>query len=278
MVNNAEVKIYLKSKSYKFYYSYNNKSTFLDLLEYFSYLFPELEICQCFEFEVIIRNSYDIPFANFGKTKKFNTIKIENDFLIKKYSEYLSSLDLIDKREKNSCIHCSKNYLKYPKSEIISLFQEEIDKLKSNNKNLNKEKDEKEKEIKNLNKEKLEQEKEIKYLNKEKDEKELKINDLNKEKNEQELKINDLNKEKNEQELKINDLNKEKIEQEMKISSLNRDKNLLEFAINGDIEKINLLNKLGVEGDNLNKINNFIQIDNNTNQIRGNQNYIKKNS
>jgi len=290
MVNNAEVTICLKSKRYKFYYSYNSNSSFLDLLEYFSYLFPELEVCQCFEFEVIIRNSYDIPFANFGKTIKYNTIKIENDFLIKKYSEYLSSLELIDKREKNSCIHCSKNYLKYPKSKIISFFQEEIDKLKSNNKNLNKEKDEKEKEIKILNKEKIEQEKEIKYLNKEKNEKELKINDLNKEKNEQELKINDLNKERNEQELKINDLNKEineqelkindlnkeKIGQEMKISSLNRDKNLLEFAINGDIEKINLLNNLGVEGYNLNKINNFIQIDNNTNQIRGNQNYIKE--
>ena len=292
MVNNVEVTIFIKSKSYRFYYSYNNNSNFLDLLEYFSYLFPELELCQCYGFQVYIRNNNDYRFSNY---KNYNTINIENESYIKRYSEYLSCLVLIEKRK--NCNHYNKNYLKYPKTKIISLFEEEIDKLKSNNdyqtkkiKNLNKEKDEKEKEIKNLNKEKREKEKEIKNLNKEKDEQEskindlnkekdeqaLKINDLNKKKNEQELKINDLNKEKDEQELKLNNLNKEKIEQEKKISSLNRDKNLLEFAINGDIEKINILHKLGVEGDNLKKDNNFIQIDNNSNQITINQKYIKE--
>ena len=264
MVNNVEVTIYIKSKSYRFYYSYNNKSSFLDLLEYFSYLFPELELCQCYGFQVYIRNNNDYRFSNY---KNYNTINIENESYIKRYSEYLSCLVLIEKRK--NCNHYNKNYLKYPKTKIISLFEEEIDNLKSNNdyqtkkiKNLNKEKDEKEKEIKNLNKEKREKEKEIKNLNKEKDE--------------QESKINDLNKEKDEQELKLNNLNKEKIEQEKKISSLNRDKNLLEFAINGDIEKINILHKLGVEGDNLKKDNNFIQIDNNSNQITTNQKYIKE--
>ena len=264
MVNNVEVTIFIKSKSYRFYYSYNNNSIFLDLLEYFSYLFPELELCQCYGFQVYIRNNNDYRFSNY---KNYNTINIENESYIKRYSEYLSCLVLIEKRK--NCNHYNKNYLKYPKTEIISLFEEEIDKLKSNNdyqtkkiKNLNKEKDEKEKEIKNLNKEKREKEKEIKNLNKEKDE--------------QESKINDLNKEKDEQELKLNNLNKEKIEQEKKISSLNRDKNLLEFAINGDIEKINILHKLGVEGDNLKKDNNFIQIDNNSNQITINQKYIKE--
>ena len=292
MVNNVEVTIYIKSKSYRFYYSYNNKSSFLDLLEYFSYLFPELELCQCYGFQAYIRDDNDYLFRNY---KNYNTINIENESYIKRYSEYLSCLVLIEKRK--NCNHYNKNYLKYPKTKIISLFEEEIDNLKSNNdyqtkkiKNLNKEKDEKEKEIKNLNKEKREKEKEIKNLNKEKDEQEskindlnkekdeqaLKINDLNKKKNEQELKINDLNKEKDEQELKLNNLNKEKIEQEKKISSLNRDKNLLEFAINGDIEKINILHKLGVEGDNLKKDNNFIQIDNNSNQITTNQKYIKE--
>ena len=264
MVNNVEVTIYIKSKSYRFYYSYNNKSSFLDLLEYFSYLFPELELCQCYGFQAYIRDDNDYLFRNY---KNYNTINIENESYIKRYSEYLSCLVLIEKRK--NCNHYNKNYLKYPKTKIISLFEEEIDNLKSNNdyqtkkiKNLNKEKDEKEKEIKNLNKEKREKEKEIKNLNKEKDE--------------QESKINDLNKEKDEQELKLNNLNKEKIEQEKKISSLNRDKNLLEFAINGDIEKINILHKLGVEGDNLKKDNNFIQIDNNSNQITTNQKYIKE--
>ena len=144
MVNNVEVTIFIKSKSYRFYYSYNNNSSFLDLLEYFSYLFPELELCQCYGFQVYIRNNNDYRFSNY---KNNNTINIENNSYIKRYSEYLSCLVLIEKRK--NCNHYNKNYLKYPKTEIISLFEEEIDKLKSNNdyqtkkiKNLNKEKDE----------------------------------------------------------------------------------------------------------------------------------------
>ena len=269
MVNNAEVTIYIKSKSYRFYYSYNSRAIFLDLLEYISYLFPELEICQCFEFQINTIISYNNQFSNYGSYKKQNFIKIPNDCPIYRYSDYLSYLELIDKKAKNLCIHYKKNYLKYPKSKIIYLFQEEIDRLKSNN-------TEQFEKIKNLNKEKTEKDKKIDNLNKEKRKKEKEIDNLNKEKKEQEKEIDSLKEEKNEQDMKINSLNEEKIKQDMKINNLNRDKNLLEFAINGDIEKINLLNQLGVEGNNLKVNNNYIQIDNNSNQIKGNQKYIKE--
>ena len=260
MVYDVKVKIKIKYDSYSFYYSYNYKSTFQDLLEYISYLFPELEICQCYEFQIANSNRYYYD----------KIIKIENDCPIRRYSEHLSELELIDKKKNYFCAHYDKNYLKISKSEIISLFQKEIDKLQSNYDNQNEK-------IKNLNKEKREQEKEISNLNKEKKEKEMKINNLNKEKREKEREINNLNKEKNEQEMKISNLNEEKIKQEKEINNLNRNKNLLEFAINGDIEKINILNQLGVEGDNLKKNNNnLIQIDNNSNQIKGNQKYIKE--
>lgn len=96
MINNAEVTIYIERKSYSFYYSYNSKSSFLDLLEYFSYLFPKLEVCQCYEFQVNIRNSYDYPFSNY---KNYDTINIENESYIESYSEYLSNLVLIEKEQ-----------------------------------------------------------------------------------------------------------------------------------------------------------------------------------
>ena len=252
-----KVKIYVGYRNYDFYYSYKENSTFLDLLEYFSYIFPELRICQCFRFQTKSYSNY------YSK----NYFQIENDYLIYKYSEYLLKLELTDKNKRN-CPH-SNNYLKYSKTKIISLLEGEISKLKNNN-NAQTEK------INDLNKEKKDQEKEINDLNKEKEEKEKEINDLNKENEEKEKEINDLNKEKNEKEMKINDLNKEKKEQEMKINNLNWDKNLLEYAINGDVDKINLLNQLGVEGVNLKIKENLIQIDDTSKEIKGNQTNIKE--
>ena len=299
MATSKEIRIYAKNKEYSFYYSYNQNSTFLDLLEHFSYLFPELDICQCFRFQ-IKNNNYSSNYYNpllYNYNKKNITIQIEKDYLITKYSQNLDNLELIDKNKKKLCSHYKNNYLKYSKTEIISSFEKKISDLESNNndqtekiRNLNKEKNEKEKKINNLNKEKNEQEKkinnlnrekkeqvkEINNLNKEKKEKEKEIINLNKEKEEKEKEINNLNKEKKEKEKEINNLNTEKKEQEMKINNLNRDKNLLEFAINGDVDKINLLNQLGVEGDNLKKKDNLIQIDKTSNEIKGNQTYIKE--
>ena len=242
MAYSDKVKIYVGYKNYDFYYSYKENSTFLDLLEYFSYLFPELRICQCFGFQTKIYSSY---------SKKY--LQIENDNLIYRYSKYLLNLELIDKNKRN-CPH-SDNYLIYSKTEIISLLEGEISKLKNNN---------------NAQTEK------INDLNKEKEEKEKEINNLNKEKKDQEKEINNLNKEKEEKKKEINDLNIEKKEKEKEINDLNRDKNLLEYAINGDVDKINLLNQLGVEGVNLKIKENLIQIDDTSKEIKGNQTNIKE--
>ncbi len=214
MAYNTEVRIYIKNKLYEFYYSYNNNTLFIDLLEYISFLFPELGICQCFEFQT--NNNYFFH-------KKF----IGNEDKILKYSNDLSNLELINKKRKKYCLHYP-NYLTYSKTKIISIFQEKNNKLENNNYNKNKE---------------------IEHLNREKEEKEKTIDSLNKEKNEQETKIN----------------------------NLNREKDLLEYAINGDVDKINLLNQLGVEGVNLKKKDNLIQIDDNSNEIKGNQKNIKEN-
>ena len=311
MASTKEVRIYAKSKRYNFFYSYNKNTTFLDLLEYFSYLFPELGICQCFGFQSKNYNNHNYYNYFNDYNQKNNYIQIENDSLINRNSDYLYNLELTDKNKIKYCSHYNKNYLTYSKTKIISLLEEEISKLKNNNndqtekiKNLNREKNEKEMKINDLNRDKREKEMEINHLNREKNEKEIKINNLNREKKEQEKKIDYLNKEKKDQEKKIdylnrekkdqekkidylnrekkekekeiNNLNIEKKEQEMKINNLNRDKNLLEYAINGDVDKIDLLNKLGVEGDNLKKKDNLIQIDDTSNEIKGNQKYIKE--
>ena len=120
--NNVEVKVYIRSQRYRIYYSYNYNSTFLDLLEYISFLFPEFGICQCFEFQVDNNTSY----YNYHRS-----IKLEKNDPIRRYSEYLSNLELF-KNEKKYCT-CNKQYLKYSKTELIASFEEEIDKLKRNN-------------------------------------------------------------------------------------------------------------------------------------------------
>ena len=322
MATTNEVKIFAKNRNYSFYYSYNKNSTFLDLLEYFSYLFPELEICQCYGFQAK-NNSYNQIYYNFYKNN--NYIQIDNDYLITKYSQYLLYLEITYKNKNRYCSHYHNNYLKYSKTKIISLLENKISDLKSNNSDqteriknlnvekrkqemkindlnvekrkqemkindlnedkrkqemkindLNVEKKEKENEINNLNKEKEDQEKKINNLNKENKEKENKINNLNKEKKEKDIEINILNKENKEKENEINNLNKENKEKDNKINNLNKDKKLLEFAVNGDVDKIDLLNQWGVEGNNLKKKENLIQVDGTSNQIKGNQTYTKE--
>ena len=241
MVINTEVSICIENKIYSFYYSYNNNSNFLDLLEYISYLLPELGICQCFKFQI---NNNDN-----------NYIQIENNYQINKYSGNLSNLELIDKKKKKFCRHNLTNYLKYSKSKITSLFEENINNLKNNNN-------------KQIEK--------IKNLNQEKKELEMKVNELNKENKELEKNINYLIKEYKELEIKMNNLNNEDKELDLKINILNKDKNCLESVINEDIEKINFLNQLGREGDNLKKSDGIIQVNSISNKIKSHKKYKKE--
>ena len=43
--------IQLNINGYLFYYSFVENSNFFDLLEYFSYIFPSLNICPCYELQ-----------------------------------------------------------------------------------------------------------------------------------------------------------------------------------------------------------------------------------
>ena len=137
-------------------------------------------------------------------------------------------------------MYCPKhniNYLNYSKKSLFSFLQNEINSYNS-----------------------------LKEKNKNNESEIINLKDKNKQKTD---KINKLKEEKEKKILEINNL-------EGDIKNLNKDKKYLEIAINGDIEKINLLNNLGVKGDNLKEKDNIIQIDKYSNKIIGNQKYIKE--
>ena len=161
---------------------------------------------------------------------------IPNNNLISNYTSYLKDLYL-NNIGKMYCTKHENNYLKYSKKSLFAFLERE----KNSNYSLQKENKNNKSEIINLK-------------------------DKNKQNND---KINKLKEEKEQKIKEINNL-------EGDIKNLNKDKKYLEIAINGDIEKINLLNKLGVKGDNLKEKDNIIQIDKNSNKIIGNQKYIKE--
>ena len=117
------VKVKLGNKKISVYYSYKENFTFIDLLEYLSYLFPKFEICQCFKFRLKEKNNGN----------EINYIDIPSDCYISDFSQYLNDLYLDD--SKKYCFeHKSKNYFKYSKTELISSFEDDISKLEYINK------------------------------------------------------------------------------------------------------------------------------------------------
>jgi hypothetical protein len=94
---------------------------------------------------------------------------------------------------------------------------------------------------------------------------------------------NDLNKlsDKNlalkkQKEEEIKKINEEQKKKEEEIKKINKDKKLLEIAINGNFEALNYLQQLGVKGDNLKPKSDILQIDENSNHIKGDKLENKK--
>ena len=225
---NSKIVVIINNKKFIICYSYNEKTTFQDLLEYIAFLFPPMKICECFSFYTFQNNNnYD---------SNYNKLHIPKSYLIFKYSEVLNEL-ILEKKNKN-CDHLGINYLNNSKEEIYSLFKKEND-------NLNKKVKENDKTIDNL-----------RY--------QLKIleADLNKIKSENK----ELTKKLKKKDDNINDFNE-------KVKILSRDNKLLKAGINGDIQKIQMLENLGLEGGQIKPRENLIQIDPKTNEIIGEQSY-----
>ena len=300
---------------YKIAYSYNNNTTFQDLIEYFSSLFPSLEICPCYDFSIE---------SNHKKNK------IKKNSLIKNNVKSFNKLFL--NKSNINCTHLNNNYLRSSKESIYLFFQNEKKQneliAKNNFEKVNQEKmelmgeynDKKAdlakkineiRDIKNENDELIKalemKNKKIKDLENQigfdligkdntianlKKELNSKIetianldNQINELKKNLKLKINKIyeleNKINNqEQDLGnknnlINDLKKNENILKDELEKLNKENALLAAGINGDLDKIVKLKELGLKGDNLKEKENLVKINPENNEIVGNQKFEK---
>ena len=132
----SNISITVNRKTYSIYYSYKKDSTFQDLLEYFAFLCPSLNICQCFHFKT----------ANSGD----QILNISKAYKISDFTNYLNNLTLYKNEAK--CQHSVQNFLIYSKLSVISEFQKFIEKLQKEIGNKNKTINDKDKEIEELKK------------------------------------------------------------------------------------------------------------------------------
>ena len=109
---NSNINISINNKSYSIVYSYKEDSTFQDLLEYFSYLCPSLNLCQCYDFKAAQDN---IPYNQYQTISK--------KFKISDYTSYLNNLILYT--EHNNCEHINNNFLLNSKLDIYSAYLKE---------------------------------------------------------------------------------------------------------------------------------------------------------
>ena len=118
MMSISNINIYLPelNKSCGFYYYFNNNSSFDDLLESFSYNYPNLRICPCYKVEIYdsFKNAY------FKVNMKEKVIKYINS-----YNQY----QLIRENNKCTCNRLITQLFWLPKLEIISKINEYIKKV-----------------------------------------------------------------------------------------------------------------------------------------------------
>ena len=108
---NSKINISIDNKTYEIYYSYNEKTCFQNLLEYFTFLIPSLNICKCYRFHIFENKNNDFSKA----------ILISESSKIVQFSDYLKNLVLI--KNKVNCEHKKQNLLLYSKNDIISCLE-----------------------------------------------------------------------------------------------------------------------------------------------------------
>ncbi len=111
--------ILFKGKEYKYRYSYNENTTFSDILESFSFNYPNLNICPCYKIQHFDRiNSYKDVDMN-SKVKEYLSRIFYDQFqiVLKSDNKYCNCNSLL------------KEYYKKPKIEIINKLYEYKDKI-----------------------------------------------------------------------------------------------------------------------------------------------------
>ena len=118
---NSSINITLNQKTYSIYYSYHANSTFQGLLEYFAFLCPSLNICQCYHFKSVLNGEN----LNISRASK-----------ISQYIEFLNNLTLFKGEE--ACQHTKSNFLLFSKFGLFTEAQKMNQKLLIDNANKNK--------------------------------------------------------------------------------------------------------------------------------------------
>ena len=267
MCDYCEFKLYFEfPKDFStFYFSFDENTTFEQLLEFVLYIFPQKNLCNCFKFQYKHDKSnkanplYDDIDMNL-KVKEFVS---EKNYKFKPIHIYIVKNNSYKECTCNSLI---KDYYKKSKKELIKCFKKKLENCLNDAKN---EITDNQNKIKSLEEEKKELQKKLNHLEKENNSKIIAYEKENKNlKNE----INELNLSKLKNEDSISKRYKEEI------NKLNKEKQLLEIAINGDINKINQLKNLGVTGEFLKPKNNILQVDPETNKIISNEKLNKDNN
>ena len=111
---NWKININLNNKVYPIHYSYRNNMTFQDLLEYFAYLCPELNICQCYHFQGI---DPDKKIISISKSNKLSD-----------YTYYFKNLILYRNEDKCEHTEIENNYYLLSKLNIIASFYRKMNK------------------------------------------------------------------------------------------------------------------------------------------------------
>ena len=115
MVYTKKIKINIENdRNISFDYIYNQNSTFEDLLEFTLNIFPESNICPCFEFKY--------------QNNKKKLIDINKNSKINEYISKIHQFYLVINSSDKKC-HCNSlynNYFKRRKIEILRSFDEYI--------------------------------------------------------------------------------------------------------------------------------------------------------
>ena len=126
-----KINISLNNYVHTFYYSCNQATTFSDLLEYFSFLSPYLNICNCYQFFGAIDN----------KNIDQQCVYISHQSKVEDFKSFLNNI--IIKKNNDKCQHNKQNFLLASKKFIISYFQsiiseknKEIEQYKKENSSL----------------------------------------------------------------------------------------------------------------------------------------------
>ena len=108
---NCNINISIDNQIFSIAYTFNQKTTFQDLLEYFAYNYPSLKICQCYDFEIMLNN--------------YNYYCIEKKSKLVEYSNYLNNLQLDN--NKGKCEHDDNhNFLLFSKKDIFDTLSQQI--------------------------------------------------------------------------------------------------------------------------------------------------------